>query len=485
MLRARFIAAVCLCAVSAVPQGASASGCPGSPNQSVGPDLVVADIKGVANYVAAGNIEAVTLGSDACNLGNAEVNWQACPANTHPIFGANLYRLRVVDGANRFEQIGMSWLKHGTGAAQAATCCPNCQPSGTLTRLGRGCSDAYTSLQSGSQGNLSPRFMVNAHTGVFPLSTCNVHPAPGGTAGRCEVDVADLIPSGSEEGLSYWVQIQYVSADDAAAHNQNNNASCREIAVSGSGTSWNFSIPANSATLPELPAIRMWKLFDPTVIETDVFTPEDDGFAGLVIVSSKATDLGNGFWRYDYAVNNLNSDRSVGAFRVPCSLYADVQNIGFHDVTYRNGDGIGSVNYDGTDWPGAAAGGAVSWATTPFATNPNANAIRWGTLYNFRFDADLPPAFANGQATLTGFKAPVDLAATVVMPTPINALKGDVNEDGLVDGDDIEPFVGLLTGGGGTHVQRCAADVQAAPDGAVGLADVAPFVNCLMAGACP
>ena len=33
----------------------------------------------------------------------------------------------------------------------------------------------------------------------------------------------------------------------------------------------------------------------------------------------------------------------------------------------------------------------MTWSTETFATNQNANAIRWGTLYNFRFDADRPP----------------------------------------------------------------------------------------------
>ena len=42
---------------------------------------------------------------------------------------------------------------------------------------------------------------------------------------------------------------------------------------------------------------------------------------------------------------------------------------------------------------GASVGsGAITWATTAYAVNSNANALRWGTLYNFRFDADAPPA---------------------------------------------------------------------------------------------
>ena len=38
---------------------------------------------------------------------------------------------------------------------------------------------------------------------------------------------------------------------------------------------------------------------------------------------------------------------------------------------------------------------SITWSTETFATNQNANAIRFGTLYNFRFDADQPPQTAN------------------------------------------------------------------------------------------
>jgi hypothetical protein len=46
-----------------------------------------------------------------------------------------------------------------------------------------------------------------------------------------------------------------------------------------------------------------------------------------------------------------------------------VTNIGFHDVTYRNGDGPGNVNYSGLDWAGTVSGGAVTWATETIGPN--------------------------------------------------------------------------------------------------------------------
>jgi hypothetical protein len=44
----------------------------------------------------------------------------------------------------------------------------------------------------------------------------------------------------------------------------------------------------------------------------------------------------------------------------------------------------------------------MSWASATFAANPNANAIRWGTTYNFRFDANSAPTA--GTITIGPFK---------------------------------------------------------------------------------
>jgi hypothetical protein len=52
---------------------------------------------------------------------------------------------------------------------------------------------------------------------------------------------------------------------------------------------------------------------------------------------------------------------------------------------------------------------AMTWNTETFAENPNANAIRWGTMYNFRFDSNRPPQ--NMNATIGFFKtgAPINV----------------------------------------------------------------------------
>jgi len=81
-------------------------------------------------------------------------------------------------------------------------------------------------------------------------------------------------------------------------------------------------------------------------------------------------------------------------------------NIGFHDVDYHSGE-----PFSPDDWPNSRAANAITWSTTPFSTNENANALRWATLYNFRFDANAPPTARSG--TLGLFKPRTSSQASV------------------------------------------------------------------------
>ena len=91
----------------------------------------------------------------------------------------------------------------------------------------------------------------------------------------------------------------------------------------------------------------------------------------------------------------MNSDRCAGSFSVPMLPGGTAANVDFHAVAYRGGDGVGNVNVDGTPWTVSTAGG-VTWRTQDASNNPNANALRWSTLYNFRFDSTSPPADGGG-----------------------------------------------------------------------------------------
>ncbi len=378
------------CAVLMAAAGsAMAQPTPAACGSGTGPDVIVGIITGPTNYTAVGTREAVSFGTTSCNMGTTALHWDASPANTHPVIGGNLYKWSTVNGATRFEQIGLSWLKHGFLALANSDCC-TCQNPGTGALLGVGCSDPYTSSRNGTQSGLGPRNTVNAHTGAYPTGT-PTRPS-GGNLGRCEVEIADL--EASSATVKYVGECQYVTPDDAAAGRQNNNASRIDVTASGSGTTWTFGF--SGTTTRQESAIWRWRGFDPTVTMNYVQVPDD----GMYVVGSKATDLGGGQWHYEYAVYNMNGDRNGGSFGIPVPAGVTVSNIGFHGVVHRDGSGSGAIPYSTAAWSTTESGGMLTFACETPAANPNANAIRWGTTYNFRFDTNSPPASGSNNVTL-------------------------------------------------------------------------------------
>ena len=413
----------------ATPRASAQTACGGSG----GPDIIVGDITGPANYASSGTLEALSLGTTSCNMGTAEVSWQA-NTNKHPVIGGDLYRYKVVNGSGRFEQLGMSWVKHGFFALSQNFCCTCSATDGST--LGVGCSDPYTASGNGTQSELGPRYVVSAHTGYFPYPA--THPT-GPNVGRIQVEIADLEPS-NPSGTRFFGSAQYVTADDAAAGNQDNNVSYRELTVAGSDTAWNFGL--TGTTQQQVPAIQAWSTCETGVTTQHVRVPNE----GLLILGYKATDLGGGLFHYEYALYNMNSDVAVGSFSIPVPYGVTVTNVGFHGVVHRGGDGYGGIDQDGTDWNAEQSGGLLTWSTVPFASNPNANAIRWGTTYNFRFDADAAPTIDTiGIGT---FKGAGLVTTTAAVPTESLAV------DAYCYGDSASP-VACPCGNSGAFEHGC------------------------------
>ena len=104
-------------------------------------------------------------------------------------------------------------------------------------------------------------------------------------------------------------------------------------------------------------------------------------------VARKATDLGNGTWHYEYAVRNHNSERSGRALTVTFPQRHDVHQRRLQDIDSHSGE-----PYATTDWSIGTTTSAVSWSTETYATNQNANALRWATMYNFWLPLERSPA---------------------------------------------------------------------------------------------
>jgi len=196
---------------------------------------------------------------------------------------------------------------------------------------------------------------------------------------------------------------------------------------------WTFGFIG--ATQRESPAILAWPVCEAGVEIKNVQLPSD----GLLILGYKTTNLGGGQYHYEYALYNMNSDKSVRGFTVPIGAGVNITNVGFHDITYRGNDGMGGTqNFSGTDWTFTNNGTSVTWNTSTFAQNNNANALRWGTTYTFRFDANSPPS--QGQITLDTFKIVGTATVLADMPGPPPP-PVDTDGDGILDGADNCPTV--------------------------------------------
>ena len=192
--------------------------------------------------------------------------------------------------------------------------------------------------------------------------------------------------------------------------NMYNNVSYRRYNVNGTGSPFTFS-PASATTVRAKTAIAAW------TGATTVEIKPDPGNDGVGTIAYKVTNPSPGVWHYEYAIYNQNLDRAIQSFSVPVGAGVTLSNIGFHAPPQHPGwavDGtVGNAGYSSAPWTQTQAGGSMTWSSETFAQNPNANAIRWGTLYNFRFDSNRPPQTVS--ATIGFFKtgAPITVQVRV------------------------------------------------------------------------
>jgi hypothetical protein len=424
-----------------------------------GPDVIVGAIPDVSKYgsntVNGVNIMAYAFGTTSCNVGSVNLRWWQ-NTSFHPVIPQNAYRIKN----GRIEQIGIGWMKHGFCALQE-NLCSTCQPGGigcgsATSELGVGCSDPYTAGLNGSQGGLGPRYEVNPSTGYFPATGSTQWPAiPSGqgTIGRrCQIKAIDLDPT-QNTGAVYLAECMYVHPDDAANNNDNNNASYRLFTV-GANSGGAYNLTLTGSTFQMKPAIYHWSVVVPGVTISSTDAPD-----GRYMVGSNVTQNEDGSYHYEYAVFNYNSDSAARSFYLALPQNVTVSNVGFKDVTYHSGE-----PFDGTDWTFSVAGGVAKWeCTQTFAQNPNANALRWATMYNFWFDSNAGPTSAGVGMDL--FKTSGAVFANAKVPAN-PCRRGDLDCNGVVNGADL----GLMLAGWGTCGTPCPGDLDG--NGVINGADI-------------
>ena len=112
-------------------------------------------------------------------------------------------------------------------------------------------------------------------------------------------------------------------------------------------------------------------------------------------VAVNVKDLGNGTWRYDFAVMTLDFSRAIPSGTVPNlhviqaasfdTFSVPIGSATITDVRIGDGDGV-TCNA----WAPALVNNRITWAPLT-----RANTLDWGTMFRFSFTANRPPVAAN------------------------------------------------------------------------------------------
>ncbi|HVF35351.1 MAG TPA: hypothetical protein VND91_08510 [Candidatus Saccharimonadia bacterium] len=364
------------------------------------------------------------------NIGSADFPWYPKFSGTtpsapypygtldqHPFLVWNVYRLSA-DG--RFEQIARSGVKHGFATGNENCSCPN------QNILAPQCEDPYDASSNDWELMLGPRREVLAHDGIFAKCNSVFDDDCDGVPSRSDPDpniaMRHRAPLHESElmaanwpGARYFLDAWYVIRDDA---NLYNTMGSREFTpvwdTTGSPSSWRMDLAGDATPMPKGAVIDRW--VDPASTgaarNVEVVSPR-----GRLKLAMRATAIGNGRWRYDYALMNFDyadpvterSESDVGGLRV-------VRNRGIAAIRLQVPGATTTESYDMHDGTGS---GADDWAATRSADSvafaaPAGNTLDWGSMYRYSFVADAPPVA--GTATLDPFEpgAPDFSVATLV-----------------------------------------------------------------------
>lgn len=315
-----------------------------------------------------------------CNDGSVTVPWLQPMNPNHPVIGF----LVVAARNGRLEQISdRSFVKHGFFAANTVGCGRPCeQPPGQLgLALGIGCSDTYGVGNNGDGFWLGPPDEIDPWLGVWdPVCSyfdrgepsvgspgdCNgqrsltrtMVNALGHVAHRIRLKDADLAAPGT-----LYYQGQYVVRGEPGTA-RDNNLTSREFSATWDGLAWQTS---DVGSLLQGTVLQRWE-------GAEIAAASNGGDDGTVYAAVKVTGPVDGFYRYEYALQNRDNLRGVAALRIPFCPGARVRALGFRDA---DDDPL-------NDWDASATAGEVVFAT---ASSP----LRWNSLYNFWFECDAAP----------------------------------------------------------------------------------------------
>lgn len=389
------------------------------------------------NNVNAGSLAPTIPGQG--ELGTSTAKWAASIAwyqkftgnkppygnDQHPYLIWNMYRINP-DGS--LEQIGRSGVKHAWLTTNG-----NCLDPGDHDShiLGRGCTDTYGVGNNDTSSDLGPRSEIVPAAGLWgrcgsiydPTCVGSMTAQPNTSWDQRLIVREHQISPARNAGADYLFESWYIARDDI---NPYNSMATQTAAPRWTGSTWNPNDIPGSYRLG--PAIDRWvdpANPGPNAMNTELVTAE-----GRAKVAVRVTSLGDGQWRYDYAVMNVDFARAVISGEQPNIRVQS--NRGFDGFSVPLAAGALASAYPGRsgeidpgfNWPARVAGGRVAWSTDPsvpsfgrasFGTSATPKSLDWGVLNSFTLVTDRAPVAGTAilQVAEAGSPGEYDVATLV------------------------------------------------------------------------
>ncbi|MBK8284369.1 MAG: hypothetical protein IPK97_05520 [Ahniella sp.] len=297
------------------------------------------------------NVPGDPLGTSSAPFAADVPWWQKFTGNfaphnndQHPYLIWNLFRLDTVDGVERMTHIGRSQVKHAFLTTNTNTYsgdgCEGCNGNHVL---GKSCGDTYGTGNNDSANSLGPRSEIVPATGIWGRCgsiydpDCNGSENSSGNTShtnRMRVPVPELTPVSAT--TRYLFESWYIVRDDINIYN---TMATRSVVP----TQTSLTMAGVQGFLLG-PAIDRWvspSSGDPLEINRGLDKSTSNG-EGHVKVAMKVRDLGNGLYRYEVAVQNMDFSRAEvvigngpGTDQVP----RVISNNGFNRISIAHGGG--------------------------------------------------------------------------------------------------------------------------------------------------
>jgi hypothetical protein len=339
----------------------------------------------------------------------------------HPMLVWNLYRV-AADGSLR--QLAASGVKHAFNTINKTCGCSD------HTNSFPGCEDSYSQTSNDIDAQTTPNYL-GPRSEIVPAA---------GVWGRCqsvfdkncdgfqdadagaqndfqyrlvvrESEITAALQAGAQFYFEYW----YVVRDQANIYNAMGHRplTFSKLLASDGSYLWDTTPGAFVSG----PVINRW--VDPASPPAGTMNSEISTREGHARIAVRARALGGGVYRYDYAVMNLDFARGVidPAHAAEPDMHV-LSADGFSRLTIPVGAAVtlGNVVFNdadsdaGNDWSVSRDAEGLHWQA------PSGQALNWGTLYRFSFDANHAPQAASARLGVATAGDPASYTGGVLAP---------------------------------------------------------------------